>query len=306
MSPPDSPRRPLDVRVRSALRRTGVEAVYALGKKEFLDSVRNRWIIALAAIFLILTLTVSYLGGAAEGGGVGFQGLFETVAGMTFISQILIPILGLMLSYAAVVGEKERGSMLLLMSMPITRNETILGKFLGLGAVMLAAVLSGLGIGGIVIMAFAGTEGWENFLVFLLGAIIFALAFLGVGLLLSSITKRRSLAMGLAVFLWFFFAFIFNIILVGVFIGTGGSFHTTPGQAFVLPDWIYVAQLTNPVAAFSSFAARAFDLSMGFEGIGFPAELPGFVSIGTTGLSMALWALVPLGLAAWRFRRQDL
>ncbi len=303
MSPSDSPRRPLGLRVRSALRRTGVEAVYALGKKEFLDSVRNRWILALSAIFLILTLTVSYLGGAAEGGGVGFQGLLETVAGMTFISQILIPILGLMLSYAAVVGEKERGSILLLLSMPITRLETILGKFLGLGAVMLAAVLSGLGIGGLVIMAFTGTEGWENFVVFLLGAILFALAFLSVGLLLSSLTKRRSLAMGLAVFLWFFFAFIFDLVILGVFVATGGSFLFIPGQVLMLPDWVYVAQLVNPVDAFSSFAVRAFDLSTAF---GFPLALPDFVSIGTTGLSLALWALVPLAVTVWRFRGQDL
>ncbi len=291
MSPSDSPRRPLDLK-----------AVWALLKKEFLDSVRNRWIIALSAIFIILTLVISFFGAAQAGGGIGFQGLFETVAGMTAISTILIPILGLMLSYAAVVGEKERGSILLLLSMPITRLETILGKFLGLGAVMLAAVLSGLGIGGIVIMAFAGTEGWENFVVFLLGAIIFALAFLSVGLLLSSLTKRRSLAMGLAVFLWFFFAFIFDLIILGVFVATGGSFPS-PGQALVLPDWAAAAQLVNPVDAFSSFAARAFGITSAF---GFPLELSDFVTIGTTTLSLALWALVPLIVAAWRFRGQDL
>ncbi|MCJ2532235.1 MAG: ABC transporter permease, partial [Candidatus Thermoplasmatota archaeon] len=301
--PSDSPRRD-SFGVQFARRRPlDLRAVWALLKKEFLDSVRNRWIIALSAIFIILTLVISFFGAAQTGGGIGFQGLFETVAGMTAISTILIPILGLMLSYAAVVGEKERGSILLLLSMPITRLETILGKFLGLGAVMLVAVLSGLGIGGIVIMAFTGTEGWENFIVFLLGAIVFALAFLSVGLLLSSVTKRRSLAMGLAVFLWFFFAFIFDLILLGIFVATGGSFLPIPGQPLVFPDWVYVAQLANPVQAFSSFAVRAFGVGFAF---GFPIELPDFVSIGTTGLSMALWALVPLGLAAWRFRGQDL
>ncbi len=304
MSPSDSPRRG-SFGVQFARRRPlDLRAVWALLKKEFLDSVRNRWIIALSAIFIILTLMISFFGAAQTGGGIGFQGLPATVAGMTAISTILIPILGLMLSYAAVVGEKERGSILLLLSMPITRLETILGKFLGLGAVMLAAVLSGLGIGGIVIMAFAGTEGWENFIVFLLGAIVFALAFLSVGLLLSSVTKRRSLAMGLAVFLWFFFAFIFDLIILGVFVATGGSFPTPgQGQALMLPNWAYAAQLANPVDAFGSFAARAFGIGSAF---GIPVELPDFVSIGTTGLSMALWALVPVTLAFWRFRRQDL
>ncbi len=303
MRPSDSPRRD-SFGVQFARRRpVDLRVVWALLKKEFLDSVRNRWIIALSAIFIVLTLVVSYFGAAQAGGGTGFQGLLETVVGMTAIAQILIPILGLMISYAAVVGEKERGSILLLLSMPITRLETILGKFLGLGAVMLAAVLSGLGIGGIVIMAFTGTEGWENFIVFLLGAVVFALAFLSIGLLLSSLTKRRGIAMGLAVFVWFFLALLFNLVLGGVLVASGGSFLPVPGEPFTLPDWFYAAGLFNPVEAFSYFAVRAFGLGGAF---GFPIELPEFVSIGTTGLSMALWALVPVTLAFWRFRRQDL
>ena len=272
-------------------------------KKEYLDNVRNRWIIALSAIFIVLTLVVSYFGAAQAGGGTGFQGLMETVVGMTAIAQILVPILALMISYAAVVGEKERGSILLLLSMPITRTETILGKFLGLGAVLLTAVLSGLGIGGAIIMAFAGTEGWENFLVFLLGAIIFALAFLSIGLLLSSLTKRRGIAMGLAVFVWFFLALLFDLILGGILVATGGSFIPTPGEPVTLPDWFFAAALFNPVEAFSSFAALAFDIT---EPFGFVLELPDFVTLGTTSLSIVLWALIPLGLAFWRFRGQDL
>lgn len=290
MSPPDSPRRPVDLR-----------AVWALLKKEFLDNVRNRWIIALSAIFIVFVLVISFLGGVQAGGGAGFQGLFETVAGMTATAAILVPILGLMISYAAVVGEKERGSILLLLSMPITRFEAILGKFAGLGAVMLTAILSGLGIGGVVVMAFAGTEGWENFLVFLLGAAVFALAFLSVGLLLSSLARRRGTAMGLAVFLWFFFVFIFDLALLGVFVATGGSFPPQPGE--MLPDWFSAATIGNPVDAFQSFAARAFGITSAF---GVPIQLPDFVTVGTTGLSMALWALVPVALAFWRFRGQDL
>ena len=208
-----------------------------------------------------------------------------------------------MLSYAAVVGEKERGSILLLLSMPITRFEIILGKFLGLGTVLLTAVLSGLGIGGIVIMAFTGTEGWENFLVFLLGAVIFSLAFLSIGLLLSSLAKRRGVAMGLAVFVWFFFAFIFDLVLFGVVVASGGSLFPVPGEPSGIPDWFYVAGLISPVDAFSSFATRAFDITGAF---GIAVGLPDFVTIGTTSLSMALWAFVPLGLAFWHFRGQDL
>ncbi len=275
-------------------------AVWTLTKKEFLDNVRNKWILALSAVFVLLILVVSYFGATLTGGSAGFQGLSDTVVGMATIEFILVPILGLMLSYAAIVGEKERGSILLLMSMPITRLETILGKFLGLGAVMLAAILSGLGIGGGVIMVFAGTEGWESFLVFLLGSVVFALAFLSVGLLLSSLAKRRGTAMGLAVFLWFFFAFIFNLVLTGVLVATGGSF---PQPGATLPDWFTAASIANPVNAFNFFVLRAFGIT---EAFGVASMIPAFVTVGTTALSLVAWVLVPLGLSIWRFRGQDL
>ncbi len=291
MSPSDSPRRPLDLRV-----------VGVLLKKEFLDNVRNRWIIALSAIFIVLTLVVSYLGAATTGGGVGFRGLSDTVAGMAATATILVPILGLMLSYAAIVGEKERGSILLLLSMPVTRLETLLGKFLGLGSVMLVAVLSGLGVGGAVIMAFAGTEGWENFLVFLLGSVVFSLVFVSVGLLLSSLTRRRGTAMGIAVFLWFLFAFIYDSILAGIFLATGGVILPPPMET-TYPNWYWAGSLANPVDAFGLFGIRAFGLTTVF---GFPITPPAFVTVELTAVSMLVWAVIPLGLAFWRFRRADL
>ncbi|MEE9237244.1 MAG: ABC transporter permease subunit [Thermoplasmata archaeon] len=278
-------------------------AVWIVMGKEFLDTVRNKWIIAISAIFVILTLVVSYFGAAQTGGGAGFQGLSDTVTGMVGIEVFIVPILGLMLSYAAVVGEKEKGSILLLLSMPITRLETILGKFLGLASVMMAAILSGLGIAGAIIMVTAGTEGWENYLLFILGSMVFALAFLSVGLLLSTITKRRSTAMGLAVFIWFFFALIFDLVLIGIYVATGGSLSFQPGQQPMLPNWYYAVASTNPVDAFQFFTMRAFGITQTF---GAPINLPSFVTLSTSALSILLWAAIPLGIALWRFQRQDI
>ncbi len=278
-------------------------SVWAVLKKEFLDNVRNRWILAISAIFVILTLVVSYFGATLTGGGVGFQGFSETVLGMLTVVISLIPILGLMLSYASIVGEKERGSIHLLLSMPVTRLEAILGKFLGLGAVIVASIISGLGIAGGVIMASAGTEGWENYLSFLLAAIALALAFLSVGFLLSTLAKRRSTAMGLAVLIWFLFAMIFDLTLTGIYVAMGGSISFMPGEVTALPDWFYAVSLANPADAFTYFASSVF----GFTGaFGYSYVLPHFVNEGTTSLSLVLWTLVPLGVSLWRFQRQDL
>jgi len=293
MNPSKAPRRMFDPR-----------AVWIMVKKEFSDNVRNKWIIAISAIFIILTLVVSYFGAAQTQSRTGFQALSETVTGMLSIETLLVPILGLMLGYAAIVGEKEQGSIQLLLSMPITRVEAVLGKFLGLATVMMTSILFGLGIAGIIVMVSAGAEGWESYVIFILGSMLFALAFLTISLLLSTVTRRRSGAMGIAVFLWFFFAMIFDLILLGVYVATGGSFGLRPGgQSAALPDWYYAISLANPASAFSMFSLRIFGIS---ESFGFITQYPSFITAATAGLSMMLWIVVPLGLSLWRFQKQDL
>ncbi len=280
-----------------------LRSVWVVVKKEFLDNVRNRWILALSAIFIVFALVMSYFGATQTGGGTGFQDLFETTLGMLSISIFLVPILGLMLSYGALVGERERGSIQLLLSMPVTRLETIAGKFMGLAAVITTSILTGLGIAGLVIMSSVGTEGWREFLIFLGGTMLLALSFLSIGLLLSTFSKRRSTAVGLAVFLWFAMAVIFDLVLTGVHVALGGSFSLLPGQAITFPDWFYVAGMANPVDAFSFFATRVFGITGVF---GYSYVMPSFVTVTTTAVSMLLWAVIPLVITAWHFRRQDL
>jgi len=277
-------------------------SVWAVAKKEFMDNVRSRWIVGLSGLFLALTLVVSYFGAAQTQGRTGFTGLGDTVAGMVSIAAILVPILGLMLGYAAIVGEREQGSLLLLLAMPVTRLEVVLGKFLGLGSVLVVAVLAGLGVSGGIIAVLAGAEGLGAYLAFVGGTIVFALAFVGLALLLSTVAKRRSTAIGLAVLTWFLVAVIFDTVLFGLFIATGGTFDFLAGTVD-FPWWVYAFQIAIPPDAFGYFALTVFGLERTF---GFRVILPGFVSPGITLLSLTVWTVVPLLAAIWRFRRQDL
>lgn len=283
--------------------RSGLRPVWVVLRKEFLDNVRNRWILALSAIFVILTLAMSYFGATQTGGGVGFQGLEETGLLLLGVAIILVPILSLMLAYGAVVGEKERGSMQLLLAMPLTRREAFLGKFLGLGAVLAVAILAGLGSGGLVIMAAVGLGGWEEYLALVLGAILFALAFLSIGLLLSTLARRRSTALGGTVGLWFLLVLLYDLIWTGVYVATGGSFVFVPGGTTELPDWFYYVTLANPTDAYGFFASSVTGLTSGF---GFSYTLPSFVNVWTTTFVIAFWAVVPLLVSLWRFQRQDI
>jgi Cu-processing system permease protein len=128
------------------------------------------------------------------------------------------------------------------------------------------------------------------------------MAFLSVGLLASTIARKRSTAVGMSVLLWFFFAVIFDVVLLGIFVATGGTIDFQTGR-IDLPGWYYAVALANPTEAFGMFALLTFGITSAF---GFPATLPGFVTLAVTALSMILWTTIPLFFSMWRFQGQDL
>src|SRR5690606_28058829 len=101
--------------------------------KEFRDRIRNRWVLAVALIFTVFALVITYFGGAQQGS-IGFRSIEFVIASLVSLVIYLIPLIALLLGFDAIVGERERGSLNLLLSMPITRLELLLGKYLGLAS----------------------------------------------------------------------------------------------------------------------------------------------------------------------------
>lgn len=103
--------------------------------KEFWDRIRNRWVLAVAIVFTVFALVIAYFG-AAQQGAVGFRSIDLTIASLVSLVIYLIPLIALILGFDAIVGERERGSLDLLLTLPITRKELILGKYAGLAAAL--------------------------------------------------------------------------------------------------------------------------------------------------------------------------
>lgn len=276
--------------------------IWAEVKKEFLDNVRNRWILAISFVFLALALLVSYLGGTILGGGIGFQKFKETTVSTIRLGELLVPIIGIMLGYATLAGEHEQGSLGLVLSTPITRGQLLLGKFLGLAAVLTVAVLVGLGIAGAVIAAFVGLEGVDSYLILLGGTILEGLAFISISLMLSSVAAKRSTALGGGVLLWFLFTLIYNLLVVGAYVATGGTLSLSY-TTYNYPPWLWFLCLLNPDLSYAAFALiPTQQFTIGTFGA---LVMPDYVNLWTTGLSMVLWTIVPLVIAYWRLRRRD-
>ena len=52
-----------------------------IAEKEFWDRIRNRWVLAVAAVFAIFALAIAYLG-TAQQGAIGFRGIDVTIASL--------------------------------------------------------------------------------------------------------------------------------------------------------------------------------------------------------------------------------
>ena len=65
----------------------------------------------MSVIFALFALVFSYFGSSfGASPELGFQGFAFTIASMMISVVLLIPIIGLMLGYAAILGEIEKGS----------------------------------------------------------------------------------------------------------------------------------------------------------------------------------------------------
>ena len=276
-----------------------IKAIYSIAKKEFLDNWRNKWIIAVAAIFLLLTLVVSYFGTSSSGGS-GWKDIEDTIAIMMGIVTFLLPIIGLMLGYASIVGERERGSLSLMLSYPVLRHEVIIGKFVGLSTVLSLATAIGFSISGVIIGLNVEGVHWAEYGIFIVASFLLGFVYIALAIMFSSILTKRSTALGASVFLWFLFAIIWGIVLIGI-LATQHSLSEISQGDWTGPTWYYLASIFNPNTAFQILVA----LNIAPVAADIAGDLPSFYSTPITLLILLLWVVIPLGIAVLVMRKKD-
>lgn len=268
-----------------------------IAKKEIMDNIRNKWIILMSIIFALLTIIMSYYGSV---GFTGWQEIEVTISLMMYLVQILIPIIALMLGYAAIIGEIQTGSMSALLSQPVTRFEIILGKFIGLGCVLASTILIGFGIAGIIIAINVANTNLLDYLLFIASTILIGLVFLSIGLFFSTLFKKRTTAMGSAIFIWFFFNMIFQLVIVGVLFA---SLSFEDYMNFTTPSWYYAINLLNPLNVYSLFNTLSLSISSEMQII---TSYPSYYTGGLMITILFIWIISFVALAYWRFHNKDI
>ena len=273
-------------------------AVAAIAGHEVLAGIRNRWMLAASLLLGVLALTLAFIG-STPAGPVAASPLAITVVSLSSLSVFLVPLIGLLVSYDALVGEIERGTMPLLMTYPVTRWRIVLGKFAGQVAILAIATVVGFGVAALVTGLGDGgdAEAWGAFGVMVGGSILLGAAFIALGTLFSAVVAERGTAAGVSAAAWLIFVVLFDMALLAILVAD-------EGQA-ISGDLFRVLLLLNPTDVY-----RMLTLA-GSETVGALSGMAGVSAEAAFGQAllfpvMVLWIAVPLSLAGLLFGRKEL
>lgn len=267
--------------------------ILATASAEARIALRNRWVaisIAMMAVFsVVLAVT-----GSTPTGALGADPLSITIASLTSLAVYLVPLIALLMSFDAVAGEVERGTLPLLLTYPIRRSEILLGKFAAHLAALTLAVAVGYGLAaGIAFVSDSGsTAGLPALLRLFWTSILLGAAFLSIGYALSALAKRPGAAAGLVIGLWLVMIVLYDLSLLAAIVANDGGLFTTD----VFP-WLLIA---NPADAFRLYNLAASEATAAAAGLGgAAATISPLHALG----SIILWPALAFALATLAFRK---
>jgi Cu-processing system permease protein len=275
-----------------------VRAVHVIAAQEIRAGIRNRWIVATTLLMAALALSLTLLGSAPTGT-VGVDPLAVVVVSLSSLTIFLLPLIALLLSFDAVVGEQERGTLILLLAYPVARWEVLLGKFLGHTAILGLATVVGYGSAIAALMLRDGLEdaAWPAFAAMVGSSVLLGAAFIALGGLASVLVRERATAAGIAVAIWLVFVLLYDTALLGLLVADQGRIVTATLLDLLL--------LLNPTDAYRLLNLTGSEGVSVYAGMAGPGDAAGLAPAALVGALVA-WVAAPLALAMAIFARRQL
>ena len=259
-------------------------AIFTLAKKEFMDNVRSKWVLVLTFVFIGLILLISAYGGVQAGREAGIKGYEFTINYGSSIVVIFISIVAIVMGYKTLVSEVESKSVGLLLTSEMDRKDIVIGKFIGLFVVLGVSIIGGLIIGGLVIGISESFENVDKYLYFILISLVFGITYLTISMFLSSVVNKQSRALAGGVFIWIFFTYILDLVLIGILIATGWELSLDPTVSVTYPDWYHQAGILSPNRIYNMLTQRILEMG----------TLPDVITLPMLIISFILWVFIPL------------
>jgi Cu-processing system permease protein len=267
-----------------------MQSILLIAKKEFIDHLRNGWIIAIAVSFTIFAMIIS-LAGFGFTGNVGNIDEQAALLSLTNLVIYLIPLLGLILAYDSLSGEHEQGTLDLLYSYPVLPMHILAGKFVGLIFVLTTTLLLGMLIP--MITGLINDQSIVSWLIFQLFSIWLGVIFIAIALLLSSTLWERGRLLGIVIGIWLIFVILFDVAIIGLLVATEGDI-----SPFIVDIIFYL----NPTSLFRFLSIHSLYGEELLIQMGMANQIP---SVWSMYVVLCLWTVVPLSLSFLKTRKVD-
>ena len=314
-----------------------VRSVRVVAEKDFRDAIKSRALLILGAVFVVFFASAAFffadqVSQALQNAANASNGTNATQAQqirdslnsdaflstLTQITRLLIPLTGIVVSYAALVGERESGTMKLLLALPHSRLSVVLGKLLGRSGVVAVPVLLGFLVAAPVFPILGVTLEPVGFLAFALATALVGIVFVAISLGASAAASTARRAVVGVVGLYVLFTLLWGQFSNAVFRRIAEN--TDLGNEALVKVSLVVRHV-NPVRAYESLVASVGPQSplqartsvfSGLQGQFYAQALqqggglPFYLTDPALVVYLLLWIVVPVALGYWAFERADL
>lgn len=269
--------------------------IKVLIEKELLDSIRNRWFYISLAIFMFLSFIIIYFG-VIKSSGVGFERFNKTTASLLNLILFLIPMITLLLGSTSISGEREQGTLQLILSKPISGIEYILGKYFGIALAFIFSIFLGFGTVGMIVAFYVSRTDAKAYFLFIGLSILLALSFLSIAIFVSVLVKKRLTAIIVSTILWFWMILLYDFVVM-----SAANLFTSK----TIPIFLLASILLNPADGVRILAI----VKLGGETVFGPSlvDLTRMITNVSSELlilfSIIVWIVLPLFAAMFFFKR---
>jgi len=140
---------------------------------------------------------------------------------IVFIFEVVLSLIALIFAYDAIVGERERGTLRLVLTHPVRRGQILLAKYISAMLCLLVPLLMSLLLAIILLTTSTvislSTADFLRIGGIILSSIVYLSVFYLIGMLISTVTRRTGTALMFAMFVWGFWVLVYpNAVLATI------------------------------------------------------------------------------------------
>jgi ABC-2 type transport system permease protein len=291
----------------------------AVARKDFEDAVRSKMLWGLTFVFVAFLIMALLSAEKMFPDAVAVDAAMA-LSGVGILAQVFIPGVALVVGYMSVVGERQSGSLRVLLSYPFSRFDVVAGKLVGRTLVTGLGLTVSYAVASAVVVVLYGMPDAMELLGFVATGVLIGLTFTAFAVGGSAAASTRGRAMALTVGSFMGMVFFWKPVVVGLYYAVTGSL---PGlQA---DKWYFFIERLNPLEAFRVLTGSVLDQpvqalpELPLEDV--PAntppeqlelanrvagEIPFYLEDWFSVVVLIAWGLIPVVVGYWQFERSDL